>query len=485
MPSGVTASWASDVITITGTPTASGTFNYTIPLSGGCNNINATGTIIVTPDNTAGSASSSPTLCVNFPLTNITHTTTGATGIGTVSGLPGGVTASWSSDVITITGTPTASGTFSYTIPLSGGCGTVNATGTITVSPDNTAGAASSSPTVCKNSAITDITHSTTGATGIGTASGLPAGVTASWSSNTITISGTPSASGTFNYTIPLDGGCGTVNATGTITVNDLPTVDAGSDQTVCNGDNVTLSGSGASTYAWDNGVTNNTAFLPTTTTTYTVTGTDANGCQNTDQVTISLTAGNTVTVNGAYDISTATFVQNFSVLAQEAQPMGMAFNNDGTKMYIIGSSGDDVNEYSLTTGFDVSTATYVQNFSVSSQETIPTGIAFNNDGTKMYILGDAGNDVNEYSLSTAFDVSSASFAGNSEIFSVSSQEVYPMGITFNNDGTKMFVIGYSGDDVNEYSLSTAFDVSTASYVQRFAVASQETNPKGMAFNND
>ncbi|GIR59651.1 MAG: hypothetical protein CM15mP65_22320 [Crocinitomicaceae bacterium] len=51
-----------------------------------------------------------------------------------------------------------------------------------------------------------------------------------------ITISGTPSASGTFNYTIPLSGGCGTVNATGTITVNDLPVVDAGSAQTVCAG---------------------------------------------------------------------------------------------------------------------------------------------------------------------------------------------------------------------------------------------------------
>ena len=59
LPSGVTASWASDVITITGTPTASGTFNYTIPLTGGCGTVDATGTIIVTPDNTAGTPSSS------------------------------------------------------------------------------------------------------------------------------------------------------------------------------------------------------------------------------------------------------------------------------------------------------------------------------------------------------------------------------------------------------------------------------------------
>jgi uncharacterized protein (TIGR02145 family) len=83
----------------------------------------------------AGAASSSPTLIQNTPLTNITHTTKKATGIGTVTGLPSGVTANWSSNVITISGTPTATGTFTYTIPLTGtSCSGVNATGTITVS---------------------------------------------------------------------------------------------------------------------------------------------------------------------------------------------------------------------------------------------------------------------------------------------------------------------------------------------------------------
>ena len=88
------------------------------------------------------------------------------------------------------------------------------------------------------------------------------------------------------------------MNATGTITVNDLPAVDAGSAQTVCAGASVTLSGSGATSYSWDNSVTNGTSFTASTTTTYTVTGTDANSCQNTDQVT--------VTVNNAENASFA-----------------------------------------------------------------------------------------------------------------------------------------------------------------------------------
>ncbi|WP_196216487.1 fibronectin type III domain-containing protein [Flavobacterium sp. LC2016-01] len=178
--------------------------------------------IAVRPENTVTAASSSPTLCVNTLMTDITHTTTGATGIGTPSGLPSGVTAAWASNTITISGTPTNSGTFNYIIPLTGGCGTYNATGTIIVNL-NTAGPASSSPTICNHTLMPDITHTTTNATGIGVPTGLPPGITATWSTNTITISGTPTNTGTFNYTIPLIGGCGSVSATGTITVNPLP----------------------------------------------------------------------------------------------------------------------------------------------------------------------------------------------------------------------------------------------------------------------
>jgi uncharacterized protein (TIGR02145 family) len=104
--------------------------------------VKATGNITVsaTPACSAGAASTTPTLTVNTALTNITHATTSATGIGIAIGLPAGVSAAWSADVITISGTPTASGTFSYTIPLTGtSCSAVNATGTITVSACPTA----------------------------------------------------------------------------------------------------------------------------------------------------------------------------------------------------------------------------------------------------------------------------------------------------------------------------------------------------------
>ena len=138
-------------------------------------------------------SSSTPTLCINTALTNITHATTGAThdGVANYICIMG--------DVITIH--TICPGTFNYTIPLSGGCGSRQMTA------DNTAGVASSTPTLCINTALLsrmlpqaqlELAMTVAGA------NGLPGGVSASWSGDVITISGTPSASGTFNYTIPL-----------------------------------------------------------------------------------------------------------------------------------------------------------------------------------------------------------------------------------------------------------------------------------------
>jgi hypothetical protein len=93
--------------------------------------------------------------------------------------------------------------------------------------------------------------------------------------------------------------GCSETSLPYTITVNALPTVTATSTPTngiICVGANATLNGAGATSYTWSGGITNGTAFAPTTTTTYTVTGTDANGCVNTATKSIIVNALPTVT---------------------------------------------------------------------------------------------------------------------------------------------------------------------------------------------
>ncbi|WP_163517052.1 HYR domain-containing protein [Gelidibacter japonicus] len=98
-----------------------------------------------------------------------------------------------------------------------------------------------------------------------------------------------------------------TVTETLTMTMNPLPTINAlgngnnVSTLTICEGESLTLTGSGGSTYTWDNGVVNNVSFTPAVGThTYTVTGTNANGCRNTDTITVTVNPNTSITLVSA-----------------------------------------------------------------------------------------------------------------------------------------------------------------------------------------
>ena len=186
------------------------------------------------------------------------------------------------------------------------------------------------------------------------------------------------------------------------------------------------------------------------------------------------------------FDLSSASYAsKSFSVASQDSGPSGVAFNTDGTSMFISGTGNDTVYQYTLSTGFDVSTASYAsKSFSVASQDSAPVDLAFNTNGTSMFIVGSATDRVYQYTLSVGFDVSTASYASKS--FNVSSQEPSPQALAFNTNGTSMFIVGFTNDTVYQYTLSTGFDVSTASYASKsFSVSSQDTVPTAIAFNTD
>jgi hypothetical protein len=100
----------------------------------------------------------------------------------------------------------------------------------------------------------------------------------------------TPTMTTTFNVVGTNSFGCTTTDGV-TVTVNSLPIVSAGPNQQVCEKTMVTLTGSGAVTYDWNNGVTNGVPFMPIIigTTTYEVSGTDANGCKGIDEVEVTV----------------------------------------------------------------------------------------------------------------------------------------------------------------------------------------------------
>jgi hypothetical protein len=190
-----------------------------------------------------------------------------------------------------------------YDIYYRANCGSSTSAWSLTsnFSTPNSVSAASSTPTLCQGTVLISITHNTEGATGIGTATGLPSGVTAAWSSNIITISGTPAVSGVFSYSIPLTGGFGSVSATGTITVLAAPIAPtATSPQVFCETANATIaslqvSGAAGSTFAWYTAATSGVALSSSTalsigTTNYFVESIGTNGCVSLTRTSVSVT---------------------------------------------------------------------------------------------------------------------------------------------------------------------------------------------------
>jgi sugar lactone lactonase YvrE len=187
----------------------------------------------------------------------------------------------------------------------------------------------------------------------------------------------------------------------------------------------------------------------------------------------------NQYTLSTAWDVSTASFVRLFSTAAQDTSPQDVFFKPDGLSMFIMGATNDTVYQYTLSSAFNISTASYAsKSFSVTSQETSPLGLWFKPDGTVMYVIGSATDTAYQYNLGTAWDVSTASYASIS--FNVTTQDSGPAQINLNSDGTKMWILGSTGDDITEYALGTAWNISTATFVNNFYVGFEETSPNGL-----
>ena len=111
----------------------------------------------------------------------------------------------------------------------------------------------------------------------------------------------------------------------------------------------------------------------------------------------IDYAAGSTSTWN----ISTAVYASlSISVSSQSSNPGGVTFSSDGTKMYIVDLGNQNVYQYTLSTAWKVSTASYASlSISVSGQSSNPFGLAFSPDGTKMYVLDNNSETVYQYTM--------------------------------------------------------------------------------------
>jgi len=179
-------------------------------------------------------------------------------------------------------------------------------------------------------------------------------------------------------------------------------------------------------------------------------------------------------TVSTAFDITTATF--DTSISTQGGTPTGIAWNDDGSRLYEVGRFPEKIYQSTLSTPFDITTASF--DTSIDSQDSDPRGIAWNNDGTRLYETGNGSQKIYQSTVSTAFDITTATFDT-----SIASQSELPFDIAFNDDGSRLYEVGVNPDEFTQFTLSTPFDITTASFDT--SISSQDATPTDIAFNDD
>jgi len=173
-----------------------------------------------------------------------------------------------------------------------------------------------------------------------------------------------------------------------------------------------------------------------------------------------------------AYDLSTVSYVRKLDIDSVTGQPRGVFFKTDGSKMFIIDIDTDKIYEWALSTNFDISTASNTANFSVATESTEPVGLTMSSDGTRFHYVGANDNKVRGYTMSTAWDVTSASLTMSTNLSSyVSSGSV--TGITFNPLGTIMFICDYtlSSGRITDFTLGSSSFTNQMNKTQLDAVS--------------
>ena len=169
------------------------------------------------------------------------------------------------------------------------------------------------------------------------------------------------------------------------------------------------------------------------------------------------------------------------SVNAQDSSPKALFFKTDGSKMYIIGGTTDDIFEYDLSTAWDITTISFLQSLPLTTgfNETGPAGLFFSPDGIYFYICGSTRDSVIQFTLTSAWNISTASTTREYRPLPTPSSGNFtaPANVNFKPDGTLMFVSGTSLDIIVTYQLSTPWDISTASPLSQVSLVNIPAPP--------
>jgi len=183
--------------------------------------------------------------------------------------------------------------------------------------------------------------------------------------------------------------------------------------------------------------------------------------------------------ITDATSFTAPSFDQYLDYSSYDARPHDVQLKSDGTKMYVMDYVGREIRQFSLSTAYDISTASSDGTLDVSSEDISPTGLFIDSSGSHLFITGRNQNNVDQFSLGTAWDITT----GVSHVRTNSTSWGNLWGLTFNPDGTKMYVM--DNGVVKQYDLGSAWNITTLSNDTEFDPDTQDNNAFDAEWNDD
>lgn len=217
------------------------------------------------------------------------------------------------------------------------------------------------------------------------------------------------------------------------------------------------------------------------------------------DGTNLYFNANGTATQNRMYqyslstpwDISTLSFVRLADFATSRATvPIGIHFTSDGTNLFYYGSStvsaDNKVDHFSLSTPWDISTASFVRSLSLASDGANNSrAVTFSPDGMYMFTINlESTGKIFRRALSSAFNISTVSGVTSADITSIFGLNNVPFAV-FRPDGKSAFWVSPATDSIYETTMSTPWDITTLSLAKTRSLLAFDSVVRGVFFKPD
>jgi hypothetical protein len=183
--------------------------------------------------------------------------------------------------------------------------------------------------------------------------------------------------------------------------------------------------------------------------------------------------------LSSPFDVTTATFTSTLNITNTLSPTLGMAFNPAGDKL-VICDFNENILQYNVSNPYTISSASYDTQVNVTSNLSLTTGLRWGPNGNELFVSSwDSG--VGSLNTTSAYDITGMTFNSVNSIYGTNGVAA----VEFNNTGSKIYVTRQDIFTVTQYTLSPAYSISSPTLDTSYNTGTQENDPNTFYWNDD